>query len=139
MATYTINEARKHKIDFVGPYLVAHRDVVVRADDASVTTRTDLNGKKVCAATGSTPALLIRTNLAPRAEVVTHDTYSRCISELASGGVDAITTDDALLAGHAAQEQFKGRFRLAGFPVSEERYGIGLPKGARSAGGSPPR
>ncbi|WP_443079852.1 bifunctional serine/threonine-protein kinase/glutamate ABC transporter substrate-binding protein [Streptomyces sp. P9-A4] len=130
VATYTINEARKRQVDFVGPYLVAHQDVLVRADDASVTTRTDLNGKKVCAVTGSTPVLLIRTNLAPRAEVVTYDTYSRCISELASGGVDAVTTDDALLAGYAAQEEFKGRFRLAGFPVSEERYGIGLPKGS---------
>ncbi|KQX46355.1 serine/threonine protein kinase [Streptomyces sp. Root66D1] len=130
VATYTINEVRKQKVDFVGPYLVAHQDVLLRADDASVKTRTDLNGKKVCAATGSTPVLLIRTNLAPRAEVVTYDSYRRCISELASGGVDAVTTDDALLAGYAAQEEFKGRFRLAGFPVTEERYGIGLPKGS---------
>ncbi|MFJ5097979.1 transporter substrate-binding domain-containing protein [Streptomyces sp. NPDC088557] len=130
VATYTINDKRKQEVDFAGPYLVAHQDVLLRANDTSVRTRSDLNGKKVCAVTGSTPVLLIRTTLAPQAEVVTHSTYTRCVTELASGGVDAVTTDDALLAGYAAQEQFKDRFKLAGFAVTEERYGIGLPKGS---------
>ncbi|MFH9727747.1 bifunctional serine/threonine-protein kinase/glutamate ABC transporter substrate-binding protein [Streptomyces sp. NPDC017254] len=129
VATYTINEARKKSIDFAGPYLVAHQDVLLPTG-SSVRTPTDLNGKKVCAATGSTSALMIPARLAPQAQVVTRDTYSRCVDDLASGAVDALSTDDALLAGYAAQDTYKGRFKLAGFRVSDERYGVGLPKGS---------
>ena len=43
--------------------------------------------------------------------------------------IDALTTDDTILAGYAAQEQYKGKLKVVGQPFSEERYGIGLKKG----------
>ncbi|MCX4985565.1 bifunctional serine/threonine-protein kinase/glutamate ABC transporter substrate-binding protein [Streptomyces sp. NBC_00572] len=129
VATYTMTSLRDKKVDFVGPYFMAHQDVLLAADNTSVKSRTDLNGLKVCTATGSSTALLIRTNLAPQAQVVTHDSYARCISDLASGAVDAVTTDDTLLAGYAQQNAYKGRFRLAGFRITDEPYAIGVPEG----------
>ncbi|KJY31249.1 glutamate-binding protein, partial [Streptomyces sp. NRRL S-444] len=33
VATYTINDKRKAKVDFAGPYFLAHQDLLVRADD----------------------------------------------------------------------------------------------------------
>ena len=50
---------------------------------------------------------------------------------LATGGsaVDALTTDDSILAGYAAQDQYKGQFKLAGLKLSNENYGIGVKKG----------
>ncbi len=134
VATYTINSLRDKKVDFVGPYFMAHQDVLLPADDTTVKRRTDLNGRKVCTATGSSTALLIRTTLAPQAQVVTHDSYTRCIDDLASGAVDAVTTDDTLLAGYAAHDAYKGRFKLAGFSVSDEPYGIGVPEGGDAKG-----
>ena len=40
-----------------------------------------------------------------------------------------LTTDDTILAGYAAQDQYKGKLKVVGSAFSEERYGIGLKKG----------
>jgi glutamate transport system substrate-binding protein len=48
VATYTINDERKKRIDFAGPYFVAQQDIMVRADDTSIKSADDLNGRKVC-------------------------------------------------------------------------------------------
>ncbi|MFE6709494.1 bifunctional serine/threonine-protein kinase/glutamate ABC transporter substrate-binding protein [Streptomyces sp. NPDC057695] len=134
VATYTITAARDQKVDFVGPYLTAHQDVLLSADDTSVTRPTDLNGRKVCSATGSTSALRIRTALAPQAQVVSRDSYRACLADLDAGTVDAVTTDNALLAGYVAHDPYEGRFRLAGFDASDEPYGIGVPEGGDAKG-----
>ncbi|WP_455681876.1 hypothetical protein [Streptomyces tanashiensis] len=60
----------------------------------------------------------------------TGSTYTQCMTALSSGEVDAVTTDDALPAGYATRGGPEGRFELAGFRLTEERYGIGLPKGS---------
>ncbi|MER7948599.1 bifunctional serine/threonine-protein kinase/glutamate ABC transporter substrate-binding protein [Streptomyces sp. NPDC096079] len=129
VATYAINEKRKKQVDFAGPYLVAHQDVLLMAD-SPVTERSDLNGRKVCTATGTTSALTIRTLIAPQALVRTYDTYTQCMTALKTGQVDAVTADDALLAGYATGDGSGARFKLAGFRLTEERYGIGLRKGS---------
>ena len=49
------------------------------------------------------------------------------MTDLQSGSVDAVTTDDAILRGYA--EQFDGEFKVVGEPFTEEPYGVGLPKG----------
>ncbi|NKI43813.1 bifunctional serine/threonine-protein kinase/glutamate ABC transporter substrate-binding protein [Streptomyces physcomitrii] len=128
VATYAMTDARAEKIDFVGPYLVAHQDVLLRAEDDSVREAADLNGKKVCAITGSTSAFALRTS-APGAVVESRDTYSRCMEELDEGSVDAVTTDDAILAGYAARKP--DAYRLGGLALSDERYGIGLPQDSK--------
>jgi glutamate transport system substrate-binding protein len=46
-----------------------------------------------------------------------------------AGGVDAVTTDDTILAGYAAQDQYKGKLKVVGNTFSTENYGIGLKKG----------
>ena len=55
-----------------------------------------------------------------------YDTYSACVEALKNGAVDAVTTDEVILAGYAAQSP--GTFKIVGKPFSEERYGIGLKK-----------
>lgn len=35
-ASYSINDERLQKVDFAGPYLLAHQDILVRADDDSI-------------------------------------------------------------------------------------------------------
>ncbi|MFJ4471561.1 glutamate ABC transporter substrate-binding protein [Streptomyces sp. NPDC089424] len=127
-ATYSITDERKEKVDFAGPYLLAHQDLLVKAD-SDIKEGTDLNGKKLCSVTGSTSAQNVKDEIAPDAQLKQNGTYSECIAGLQSGAVDAVTTDDSILAGFAAQDQYKGKFKLAGLKLSNENYGIGIKKG----------
>ncbi len=127
-ATYSINDERAKKVDFAGPYLLAHQDLLVKAD-SDITEATDLNGKNLCSVTGSTSAQNVKDEIAPKANLKQLSGYSECISGLQAGSVDALTTDDSILAGFAAQEQYKGQFKLTGLKLSNENYGIGVKKG----------
>ncbi|MGJ5834013.1 glutamate ABC transporter substrate-binding protein [Streptomyces ossamyceticus] len=127
-ATYSINDERKKLVDFAGPYLLAHQDLLVKAD-SKIAKGTDLNGKTLCSVTGSTSAENVKKDIAPKAQLKEYGGYSECIAGLQSGAVDAVTTDDSILAGFAAQENYKGQFKLAGLKLSNENYGIGVKKG----------
>ncbi|WP_267243780.1 glutamate ABC transporter substrate-binding protein [Streptomyces sp. PR69] len=129
VATYSITDKRKQEVDFAGPYLLAHQDLLVRADDSSITKVEDLNTKKLCSVTGSTSAQNVKNKLAPDADLQQLGGYSECLTGLENGAVDALTTDDSILAGFAAQQQHQGKFKLAGLKMSDEHYGIGLKKG----------
>ncbi|WP_240137912.1 glutamate ABC transporter substrate-binding protein [Streptomyces sp. MUM 178J] len=129
VATYSITDKRKQEVDFAGPYLLAHQDLLVRADDSSITKVEDLNSKKLCSVTGSTSAQNVKNKLAPKADLQQLGGYSECLTGLENGAVDALTTDDSILAGFAAQQQHQGKFKLAGLNMSDEHYGIGLKKG----------
>ncbi|PWI08511.1 glutamate-binding protein [Streptomyces sp. NWU339] len=129
-ATYSINPEREKKVDFAGPYLLAHQDVLIRADDNKIKSPEDLNSAKLCSVTGSTSAQNVKEKLAPKAQLQPYPTYSACLPGLQNGAVDALTTDDSILAGYAAQDQFKGKFKLAGFKMTNENYGIGVKKGS---------
>ena len=48
---------------------------------------------------------------------------------LNAGTIDAVTTDNVILAGFAAQDQYQGKLKVVGKPFSEERYGVGIKKG----------
>ncbi|MCZ7457601.1 MULTISPECIES: glutamate ABC transporter substrate-binding protein [unclassified Streptomyces] len=129
VASYSINDKRLAKVDFAGPYLLAHQDILVRADDDSIKSPADLNNKKLCSVTGSTSAQNVKDKLAPKAQLQEYGGYSECLTGLENKVIDALTTDDSILAGYAAQDAFKGKFKLAGFKMSNENYGIGLKKG----------
>jgi glutamate transport system substrate-binding protein len=129
-ATYSINDEREAKVDFAGPYLLAHQDLLVRADDDSIKSAEDLNSKKLCSVTGSTSAQNVKEKLAPKAQLQEYPTYSACLTGLQNGAVDALTTDDSILAGYAAQDSHKGKFKLAGLKLSNENYGIGVKEGS---------
>ncbi|MGH9038217.1 MAG: glutamate ABC transporter substrate-binding protein [Acidimicrobiia bacterium] len=128
IATYTINDKRKETVDFAGPYYVAGQDLLVAKDDESITGPDTLAGKRVCAATGSTPIGNIRTNY-PDAEAVEFDTYTECVDQLEAGQIDAVSTDDIILAGYAADPKYAGKFRVVGKTFSMEPYGLGVKKG----------
>ncbi|MFD4182352.1 glutamate ABC transporter substrate-binding protein [Rhodococcus sp. NPDC058514] len=125
VATYSITDARKEKVDFAGPYFVAGQSLLVKSDNTDITGRESLGGKRVCSVTGSTPAQRIKED--PQVQLQEFDTYSACVEALRNGAVDAVTTDDIILAGYAAQ--YPGELKVVGQTFSTERYGIGLSKG----------
>lgn len=124
-ATYSITDARKEKVSFAGPYLITGQSLLVRADNNDITGKASLEGKILCSVSGSTPAQKIKDEY-PKVQLQQFDTYSACIESIKNGAVDAVTTDEVILAGYAAQSP--GTFKIVGEPFSEERYGIGLKK-----------
>jgi glutamate transport system substrate-binding protein len=126
VATYSITDLRRIRVDFAGPYYLARQDILIRADDPSIRGVEDLTGKRVCTAQGSTSQTnLVENN--PAAVPVLRDTYSECAAALLVGDVDAVTTDQDILAGYAHQSG--GSFRTLNNPFSDEHYGIGVHKG----------
>jgi glutamate transport system substrate-binding protein len=125
VGTYTINDKRKEQISFAGPYFVAGQDLLVRKDDNTITGKDTLKGKKVCSVTGSTPIQRVRDEqLTEPTNIVEFQAYSQCVEKLTNSEVDAVTTDDAILKGFAAQDP--DNLKVVGKPFSEEPYGIGL-------------
>ncbi|TGB07108.1 glutamate ABC transporter substrate-binding protein [Streptomyces palmae] len=132
VATYTRNEERAKRVDFAGPYLRAHQGLLLPADGPSVRLPEDLDGKRVCAVTGSTAGLNLRTRFAPAAQLQERATYTQCLDDLTAGSVDAVSSDDAILAGYAADRP--SEFKLADLKLTDELYYVGLPKGSALKG-----
>lgn len=122
VATYTINDKRKEVISFAGPYYSAGQDILVLAGNPDgIEGPEDLAGKPVCTVTGSTS----EANIAEYTDQVTAlGDYAECLPLLSSGAVVAVTTDNVILAGLAANSA--GEFEVVGNPFTEEPYGIGL-------------
>ncbi|MEV5483896.1 MULTISPECIES: glutamate ABC transporter substrate-binding protein [Streptomyces] len=125
VGTYTINDERKKQVGFAGPYYTAGADLLVRKDDKSITGPDSLKGKKVCSITGSTPLQEIK-KAKYGADTTELGKYSDCVKVLLDGGADAVTTDDAILKGYAAQRPEK--LRVVGKPFTKEPYGVGMNK-----------
>ena len=125
VATYTINDARKQKVSFAGPYYEAGQALLVNKDDSSITKPEDVKGKKVCSVTGSTPAKTIVEKYG--AELVPAANYTACLEPLRNKQVVAVTTDNVILAGYVDKEP--EAFKLASETTfTKEPYGIGLKK-----------
>ncbi|GEK20663.1 glutamate ABC transporter substrate-binding protein [Cellulomonas xylanilytica] len=127
-ATYSITDKRKEVVSFAGPYFVAGQDLLVAADDDSISGPEDLEGKNLCSVTGSTSAQRIKDEYAAGTNLLEQPGYAECVTALTAGTVDAVTTDDIILAGLAAVPANEGKVKVVGNPFSEENYGVGLPK-----------
>jgi glutamate transport system substrate-binding protein len=125
VGTYSITDKRKEQISFAGPYFITGQGLLVAAD-SDIASVDDLADKNVCSATGSTSIQRIKDEH-PEATTTEFDTYSQCVEQLKAGQVDAVTTDEAILIGYAAQDP--DNLKVVGEPFSEERYGVGLAKG----------
>ncbi|MBT2511171.1 glutamate ABC transporter substrate-binding protein [Streptomyces sp. ISL-98] len=125
VGTYTINDERKKQVGFAGPYFMAGADLLVRKDEKTITGPDSLKGKKVCSIVGSTPLQEIKK---PKygAKATELSKYSECVQQLINNEVDAVTTDDAILKGYAAQRPTK--LKVVGKPFTKEPYGIGMSK-----------
>jgi polar amino acid transport system substrate-binding protein len=121
--TYSITCARKKDVEFSSVYYVAGQKILV--PKVSKTEKlADLSGKRVCATKKSTSLAKIATDPA-KPVPVSVDNWSDCLVMLQQGQVDAVSTDDTILAGMAAQDP---TLEVRGQPLTQENYGIGVPK-----------
>lgn len=128
-ATYSITPEREKVVGFAGPYFIAGQDLLVKKG-SDIKSPEDLNGKNLCSVTGSTSARKVKDKFAQKVNLQELPGYAECVTQMAGGTIDAVTTDDIILAGLAAQPAYKGKFELVGKPFTEEKYGVGLPKGS---------
>jgi len=126
VATYSITDKRKEQVAFAGPYFQTGQGVLVRFTDDEITGPETLNGKRLCSVTGSTSAQKVKDQFAQEVQLVEYGQYSDCVIALLAGNVDAVTTDEVILAGYVAENP--ELLKLVGTPFTTERYGIGLAK-----------
>lgn len=119
--TFTMNCDRWQQIAFSAEYLRSGQKLLVTRD-STATSLDDLAGRKVCAPKGTTT--LDRLAQYPDVTAVPADTHTACLVLFQQGKVDAITGDDTVLAGFAAQDPYA---KVVGDAISAEPYGIGVP------------
>ncbi|GAA3686056.1 glutamate ABC transporter substrate-binding protein [Lentzea roselyniae] len=125
VSTYSITDKRKEIVDFVGPYFVAGQDLLVRMNESRIEGPKSLNASlRLCSTAGSTSAAYVKDQFAKDVNLVEYAKFSDCVTALLANNVDAVTTDDVLLAGYAAQNP--ELLRVVGDPFSKEEYGVGL-------------
>lgn len=120
---FTMTCARWETIAFSAEYYHAGQKVLVSAE-SDATGIDDLDGQRVCAPDGTTT--LTRLEEYPGIEAVPARTHTACLALFQQSQVDAITGDDTILAGFAAQDPYA---KVVGEAISDEPYGIGIPAG----------
>jgi polar amino acid transport system substrate-binding protein len=123
ISTFTINAKRKEEINFSEVYYMSGQKILVHKDSPAKSIA-DLSGQRVCAPAGSTSAKGIVT-ANPSAKLVETVEFTDCLAKFMMRDVDAISTDDVILAGLAKQDPFA---KVVGPSFSAEPYGIGMSK-----------
>lgn len=124
--TYSITPARQKVISFAGPYYIAGQDMLVRKDSTGIKAVTDLNGKTVCAVSGTVTKDNVLAK-APQAKVTEFTDGKQCVEGVKDGRFDTYVDDDVTHIGEV--QLAPDQLRLVGAPFTKEPYGIGIKKG----------
>jgi polar amino acid transport system substrate-binding protein len=122
--TYTITCGRKQSVDFSTVYYYAHQRILA-AKGSGIDSAATLSDKRVCAVSGTT-SLSRLFALDPRPTLLAVSTWTDCLLLFQQGQVDAISTDDVVLAGLEAQDHLN--VEVVGPNMSVEPYGVGVKK-----------
>jgi polar amino acid transport system substrate-binding protein len=124
----TITEERLQEVDFAGPYIYAAQALAVKADNEDVKAAADLAGKVVGTQNGST-GLKVAEELNTEigfSEIKGYSDYALAFQDLKIGRLDAIISDNYVIAGYI--ENMPGEFKFTGELFSEETNGIAVRK-----------
>ena len=121
--TMTINCERKALVNFSTEYLAANQRILAPRD-SPIAQATDLAGKRVCAVAGTTSLQRIQ-EITPPPVIVEVVTWADCLVALQQRQVDAVSTDDSILAGLVSQDPY---LHIVGSTMAKEPYGIGINK-----------
>jgi polar amino acid transport system substrate-binding protein len=119
----TITCDRWKKVAFSAVYYQSGQKILT-VKGSPIKGLADLAGKRVCAPKG-TSSMDNLVRLAPKAIPVPADNHTGCLVKFQSGEAEAITGDDTVLAGLAAQDPYA--VVLAEKPFTAEPYGIAMP------------
>ena len=119
--TMTITCERREKVNFSTTYFTAYQRILAPRE-SDIAGPEDLPGKRVCVARGTTSLKTVQ-QIDPPPAIVTVVTWADCLVALQQHEVDAVSTDDAILAGLVTQDPY---LHIVGENMAEEPYGIGI-------------
>ncbi|WP_072813903.1 glutamate ABC transporter substrate-binding protein [Rhodococcus zopfii] len=122
--TMSITCARREHVAFSSTYFLARQRVLV-VKGSGIRNAADLAGRRVCIVRGTT-SLTRMQQVQPSASILTVPAWADCLVVLQQGQVDAVSTDDTILAGLASQDPY---LKLVGDTMGVEPYGIGITRG----------
>lgn len=124
IATLTITPERAKVISYSRPYFQAGKSFLV-LKGSKIKKPSDLNGKTVIGIVGDNSVEEVK-KVAPKAKVVAMQDYGQAVSALKSHQGDAVTSDNGILYGLAAQSE--GSLEVCGGTYTKEPYGIAVNK-----------
>jgi polar amino acid transport system substrate-binding protein len=120
--TMTITCQRLTQVDFSSVYFDAHQRVLIPDNSTAAGGLADLGGQRVCATKGSDSVSTIE-EYPTRPKVFQVPFWTDCLVLLQQDQVAAISTDDAILYGLAAQDPFT---KVVGPNLEDEPYGLAM-------------
>lgn len=120
----TVKPDRLESVDFSDTYITATQVIIVRKEEAGISTPDDLKGKKIgvqIATTGDTYATDIEN-----ASVERYTSGVDAITALQQGKIDAVMIDDQPAQVFVAQNT---DLQIVSEPFTEEEYAIAVKKG----------
>jgi polar amino acid transport system substrate-binding protein len=128
---YTITDERKEKVAFSKPYL-DNKQVIVILSDSDISSKQDLEGKKVAAQAGSTAVDAMNTEPEVVAtfdggEPILFDTNNEAFMDLEAGRSDAVVADE-VLARYYIKQKGPDKYKILDEDFGDEEYGIGFRK-----------
>ncbi len=119
--TMTITCERRKQVNFSTVYFTAYQRILAPRE-SPIAQASDLSGRRVCVARGTTSLKRVQ-QIAPPPIIVTVVTWADCLVALQQREVDAVSTDDSILAGLVAQDPY---LHIIGPNMAQEPYGIGI-------------
>jgi polar amino acid transport system substrate-binding protein len=117
--SFTVTCARQRVVEFSAPYMPASQRLLVPVG-SGIAEVEDLAGRTVCTSRGSTTEIVLR-NLGLQVESLTG--IPDCVLQMQRGRVAAVSSDDVILAGLAAQDP---NTRVVGRALDTSRYAVGM-------------
>jgi len=130
ISSMTITAERAQAISFSRPYFKAGLAIAVQDDTSDVTSLDSLRNKKIAVQLGTTGAQ--EAQKIEGAQVRSFDSAPLALQELANGNVDAVI-NDAPVTLYAIKSGNIPGIKVAGTLLTEEYYGIALPKNSPNA------
>ena len=119
--TMTITCERRKLVNFSTVYLDANQRILAPRD-SPIAKVSDLSGKRVCVARGTTSLRRIR-EIAPPAVIVSVVNWADCLVAMQQRQIDAVSTDDSILAGLVEEDPY---LHIVGPNMATQPYGIGI-------------
>ena len=119
---FTITCDRQRSVEFSSGYMTASQRLLVPVG-SGVREVEDLRDRTVCTSRGSTTERVLRELGVANMTVQTRRGIPDCVVELQRGGVAAVSSDDVILAGLAAQDP---QTEVVGRSLAGATYGVGM-------------
>jgi aspartate/glutamate/glutamine transport system substrate-binding protein len=127
ISTMTRTDERLLEIDFSKIYYLAGQKILVKSDsDYQAVEDLVTANVPVCSGQGSTSETNLRELGVSEDNLLLFQTYTEAAAALVDGRCEAVSTDDSILFGLAAQNE---GLEVRGEAFSEEPLGIGVKKG----------